>query len=82
MDAKAESRPPEDATAKARRILVVDDDEDFAESIAELLEARGYSVAVANDDRRARTAPNSPSKSAAGGSPFRFCTPRVIRPLP
>ena len=78
----AEALSPGDTTAEARRVLVVDDDVDFADSIVKLLEARGYSVAVANDDRVAWTAPNSPSKSAAGGPPFRFCTPRVIRPLP
>ena len=54
MAATAEALPLEGVTAKARRILVVDDDVDFADSIVEFLEARDYSVQVANDDRWAQ----------------------------
>ena len=56
MAAMAKAPPPEDTTAKARRVLVDDDDGDFADSIAMLLKTRGYSDAVANDDRRAQAA--------------------------
>ena len=54
MAATAEALPLEGVTAKARRILVVDDDQDFADSIVEFLEARDYSVQVATDDRWAQ----------------------------
>ena len=37
----------------ARRVLVVDDDVDFADSLGDSLEARGYAVATANDARQA-----------------------------
>ena len=36
-----------------RRVLVVDDDVDFADSLGEVLESRGYAVATANDSRQA-----------------------------
>ena len=38
-------------TISARRLLVVDDDHDFAESLADLLELSGYEVEVVHDFR-------------------------------
>ena len=38
-----------------RRVLVVDDDRDFAEGLAAVLEMHGYSVALAHDIRSAET---------------------------
>lgn len=35
----------------AKKVLVIDDDNDFVESILNLLEARGYSVASASDGK-------------------------------
>jgi len=37
------------------RVLIVDDDRDFADSLAEMLETRGYQVFVAADEQQART---------------------------
>ncbi len=50
------ARPPEtsEALGEPRRVLIVDDDEDLAESMADLLIARGYEVETANSARRAR----------------------------
>ncbi len=47
------SAPPT-TPAEQRRVLIVDDDEDLAESLADLLIARGYEVEIANSTRRAR----------------------------
>ncbi len=45
---------PPAATADRRRVLIVDDDEDLAESLADLLLARGYEVEIANSARQAQ----------------------------
>jgi signal transduction histidine kinase len=50
--------PPGDAEASASsaddgRVLIVDDDEDLAESLADLLMARGYEVEIAKSARQA-----------------------------
>jgi CheY-like chemotaxis protein len=47
-------RPGEDAArAPARRILLADDNVDFANSLGELLAARGYDVRIAHDGAQA-----------------------------
>jgi two-component system, NtrC family, response regulator HydG len=40
-------------TSKTIRIMIVDDDQDLAESLADLLQAHGYDVAVARDGQDA-----------------------------
>lgn len=38
---------------KLARILIVDDDQDLADSLAEIIEISGYDVAIASDGRKA-----------------------------
>ncbi len=55
MDAPVNVRG--DATrADGRRVLVVDDDVDFANGLRDLLESRGYTIEIANDARAASKA--------------------------
>lgn len=47
---------PTDGSAQERRVLVVDDDPDFAEALEELLEEHGYWVEIRHDRARALAA--------------------------
>ena len=56
----AEESPMRDEPAdrpeeQERRVLIVDDDPEFAEGIADILEAHGYTVAVAHSAEQARS---------------------------
>ncbi|MEO7742311.1 MAG: ATP-binding protein, partial [Usitatibacter sp.] len=62
LAARAESLPRDAAGAgRARRIMVVDDNRDAAESLATLLEATGHSVEEAYDAEEALASPAVPS---------------------
>ena len=70
--AAPEARPPEPRPpqARRRRVLVVDDNRDGAELIAEMLSKSGHEVRIAHDASRAlslvdRSGPRSPSSTSA-----------------
>jgi ActR/RegA family two-component response regulator len=49
-----ETTQPLPETETARRVLIVDDDHDLAESLADILVPRGYQVDIANSVRQVR----------------------------
>jgi len=53
QDATAESLPRKSSGSKTRRVLLADDNEDFAQSLGQLLTARGHEVRIARDGAEA-----------------------------
>ena len=51
---QTETRPPQADARLARRVLIVDDDVDFAESLCDILEPQGYLLATARTPAEAR----------------------------
>src|SRR5438132_6584170 len=46
-------QPPPDSIAASRRVLVIDDDEDFSGSLLDLIEAKGFEASATADPAKA-----------------------------
>jgi two-component system, sensor histidine kinase len=53
LDPAASARPVDDAESRTRRILLADDNADFANSLGQLLSAQGHDVRIAYDGAQA-----------------------------